>query len=71
MPQNLNLKPITLPMQLKFGEEPQTIFHNNLKALKVELVDYPSRADALKVAWHYVKATWADQPEETDSFGKE
>jgi len=69
MPQNLELRPITLPMQLKFGEEPQTEFHNNLKALKVELVDYPTRQDALKVAWHYVKATWADQPEETDAFG--
>lgn len=69
MPQNLELRPITLPMQLKFGEEPQTTFHNNLKALKVELVDSPTRAEALKVAWHYVKATWADDPKETDSFG--
>lgn len=70
MPQNLNIEPITLPMQLKFGEEPKTTFHNNLKALKVELVDYPVRAEALSVAWHYVKATWADRPEETNSFGK-
>ena len=70
MPINNNLTPITLPMQLKFGEEPKTMFHNNLEAIKVELVDYPVRSEALSTAWHYVKATWADRPEETDSFGK-
>ena len=39
MPQNENLKPISLPMELKFNQEPRTIFYNNLRALKVELVD--------------------------------
>jgi len=66
MPQNKNLKPIELPMVLKFGQEPKTEFHNNLRHLKVELVDAPSRSSALNVAWQYVKATWADNPDDTN-----
>ena len=66
MPQNNNLKPVSLPMVLKFGQEPKTEFHNNLEHLKVELVDAPTRSQALNVAWQYVKATWADNPDETN-----
>ena len=39
MPQNSNLTPVNLPMELKFGQEPKTDFFNNLAHLKVEL-DY-------------------------------
>ena len=60
MPQNKRLNPISLPMELKFGQEPQTEFYNNLSHIKVELVDAPTRSQALNVAWQYVKATWAD-----------
>ena len=63
MPQNTNLEPVTLPMVLKFGQAPQTEFFNNIDALKVELVDAPTRQSAWNVAWHYVKATWADRPD--------
>jgi thymidylate synthase (FAD) len=66
MPQNKNLKPIELPMVLKFGQEPKTDFYNNLEHLKVELVDAPSHSQALNVAWQYVKATWADNPDDTN-----
>ena len=66
MPQNNDLKPIELPMDLKFGKEPTTEFFNNLSALKVELIDHPTRDQALNVAWQYVKATWADNPDETN-----
>ena len=66
MPLNNNLTPITLPMDLKFGEKPSTDFFNNLIALKVELVDAPTAEQARDVAWHYVKATWADDPSEID-----
>ena len=66
MPQNTTLPPITLPMDLKFDQEPETEFFNNLEALKIELVDYPTRSQALNVAWQYVKATWADDPDETN-----
>jgi len=69
MPQNSNLEPITLPMDLKFNKSPQTIFENNLNALKVELVDAPTVQQARDVAWHYVKATWADDPGEVNPNG--
>lgn len=63
MPINRDLKPIELPMVLKFGQKPTTQFHNHLDAFKVELVDHPTRQQAWNVAWHYVKATWADRPD--------
>ena len=66
MPINESLKPVILPMKLKFGKNQSTIFMNNLAALKVELVDYPTHDQALNVAWQYVKATWADQPDDTN-----
>jgi len=66
MPQNTKLNPVNLPMALKFGQEPSTNFHNNLSHLKVELVDSPTHAQSLNVAWQYVKATWADHHDETN-----
>ena len=66
MPINNDLQPIELPMELKFGRPTSTTFENNLKALKVELVDGPTTDQARNVAWHYVKATWADLPNEID-----
>ena len=39
MPQNSSLTPVILPMDLKFNEEPTTMWMNNLEALNVELVD--------------------------------
>ena len=66
MPINRDLEPVELPMRLKFDEKPKTVFHNNLKALKVELVDAPTADQARNMAWHYVKATWADHPGEVE-----
>ena len=66
MPKNKNLNPVSLPMELKFGQEPRTEFYNNLQHLKVELIDAPTRSQALNVAWQYVKATWADHHDETN-----
>tara|TARA_R110001583_G_scaffold31043_2_gene106520 strand:+ start:2355 stop:3302 length:948 start_codon:yes stop_codon:yes gene_type:complete len=53
-------------MDLKFNQEPKTDFYNNIDALKVELIDSPTRSQALNVAWQYVKATWADHPDDTN-----
>lgn len=69
MPQNNDLEPIELPMKLKFDREPRTKFHNNLSALSVELIDHPTRSQALNVAWQYVKATWADHHGDTNPAG--
>ena len=66
MPINQDLQPIELPMDLKFGQRPNTRFQNNLEALKVELVDAPTTDQARNVAWHYVKATWADHADHTN-----
>ena len=68
MPINKDLTPVTLPMDLKFDQAPVTRFINNLDALKVELVDAPTAQQARDVAWHYVKATWADTPEEINPY---
>jgi thymidylate synthase (FAD) len=65
MPQNKNLKPVILPMDLKFGQQCNTQWKNNLKALRVELIDSPVRSQALNIAWQYVKATWADHYNDT------
>jgi len=69
MPLNRDLEPITLPMELKFGKKSTTNFYNNIEALNVELIDAPTVDGARNVAWHYVKATWADQPEDVSSIG--
>ena len=66
MPINKNLTPVKLPMELKFDQEPKTEFYNNLRHLKVELIDSPTRSQSLNVAWQYVKATWADHHDETN-----
>ena len=69
MPINNTLKPVTLPMDLKFGQAPVTNYINNLESLNVEVIDAPTREQAQKIAWHMTKATWADSPSET-SFDK-
>ena len=65
MPINNNLAPVTLPMDLKFGQEPVTNYINNLESLNIEVIDAPTREQAQKIAWHMTKATWADSPSET------
>jgi len=63
MPVNPKLQPVTLPMKLKFGQKPTTEFRNNIDAIGVELIDHPTRQQACDLAWHFVKATWADKPD--------
>lgn len=65
MPINNDLTPVTLPMDLKFNQAPQTTFINNLESLNIELIDGATREQAQKIAWHMTKATWADSPSET------
>lgn len=66
MPQNKDLQKVDLPMVLKFGQKPGGKFLNNLDALDIQLIDAPTAEEARKIAWHYVKATWADKPHEID-----
>ena len=65
MPINNKLRPVSLPMDLKFGEDPVTNYINNLESLNVEVIDAPTRDQAQRIAWNMTKATWADSPSET------
>mgnify|MGYP001210953735 CR=1 FL=1 len=65
MPINNNLKPVSLPMDLKFNQDQKTNFINNLESLKIEVIDAPTREQAQNIAWNMTKATWADMPSET------
>lgn len=66
MPINNSLKPVNLPMELKFGQTPITNYINNLESLNIEVIDAPTREQAQKIAWHMTKATWADAPSATN-----
>lgn len=66
MPQNKKLDPVSLPMPMRFDEEPTTEFLNDLDSLRIELVDHPTPQQMREVAWRYVKATWADAPDLTN-----
>jgi thymidylate synthase (FAD) len=68
MPENKNLKPVDLPMKLKWGEKHKTEITQSLNALKVSLVKEATstRSDALGICWRYAKATWAESGSETD-----
>ena len=69
MPQDKNLEPVKLPMALRFDEDPTTQFLNDLDAVDIELVDHPTPQQMRDVAWRFVKATWADQPDYTNPSG--
>jgi thymidylate synthase (FAD) len=60
MPKNNNLEPAKLPMNQKFGLKPSTAFVNNLDAINVELLSYPSITQLRNYIPGFVKATWAE-----------
>ncbi len=62
MPINDSLPPVKLPMTMRFGEKPTTEFKNNLRSLRIELVDAPDPATIRKAVYCFVRSTWADQP---------
>lgn len=59
---NNNLTPCTLPMPLRFGEKPTTKFLNNLDALDVKLIEFPSETQLLDMLIPTTNATWNDDP---------
>lgn len=61
MPKNNNLQPTMLPMELRFGEKPTTIFKNNLSSLKVELMSAPTMDELRSYLPQFVTATWQEQ----------
>lgn len=67
MPQNKDLKPVKLPLDLKFNKTVRTRIQNNIDALKVELIDYPDPERVKRAAWSMTKSTWADNPDDTNT----
>ena len=65
MPKNNDLKPVKLPMAIRFGEEPTTKFFNNLDAISVCLIESPTMQQLRSYLPSFINATWAESP--TDS----
>lgn len=61
MPKNNNLTPTTLPMELRFNEEPKTIFKNNLSSIKVELMSAPTMDELRSYLPQFITATWQER----------
>lgn len=62
MPKNNNLKPVTLPMKLRFGEKPTTVYKNNLESICVKIIDAPSMEQLINYIPYFTEATWAEKP---------
>ena len=62
MPKNNNLQPASLPMPLRFGEKPTTEFINNLDAIEVVLLNYPTVDQLISAIIPFTNATWNDDP---------
>jgi len=62
MPKNKNLEPVTFPMKLRFDEEPQTEFKNDLESINITLLDHPDPIRARKMVYQFINATWEDEP---------
>lgn len=58
MPKNMNKKPSELPMELMFGEKPETRFVNNLDSINVKLISSPQLHELTKYLPEFIRATW-------------
>lgn len=65
MPKNNNLTPTTLPMNLRFNEEPTTNFKNNLLSIKVELMNAPTMDELRSYLPQFITATWQEYGDKT------
>lgn len=62
MPKNNKLPRKDFPMNIKFGEDPNTGFKNNLKNITVELTIFPKYEDIVDGCIGFSNATWLDKP---------
>lgn len=62
MPKNNELTPAILPMPLRFNEKPTTEFINNLDAMEVTLLNYPTVDQLIEEIIPFTNATWNDDP---------
>ncbi|MCX7924111.1 MAG: FAD-dependent thymidylate synthase [Clostridia bacterium] len=68
MPKNNNLKPVKLPMKIRFNEKPTTKFVNNLDAIDVELIKAPTMNELRNYLVPFLEATWAEHPMDACSY---
>lgn len=61
MPKNNALEPTSLPMALRFNEEPTTNFKNNLLSINVELMSAPTMDELRSYLPQFITATWQEQ----------
>ena len=71
MPRNNNLKPVTFPMEVCFGQKPETEFKNNLDAIKVKILHAPKWEDVRRYLVDFTEATWSPQPGVFDNLSDE
>jgi thymidylate synthase (FAD) len=69
MPKNNDLKPVKLPMKIRFNEAPQTLFKNNLDSIDIKLINAPSWEELRNYLTPFLEATWAEQPMESMELG--
>ena len=62
MQKNNELTPATLPIHLRFNEKPTTEFINNLDAMEVTLLNYPTVDQLIEEIIPFTNATWNDDP---------
>ena len=60
MPSNKKLKPVKLPMKIRFGEKPKTEFVNNLCSINVKLLSAPTITQLKSYIPDFVLATWEE-----------
>ena len=68
MPKNNQLPECGFPMKIRFGEKPTTEYKNNLKSIKVTLLDGPDLASILMYLPRFLEATWNDTPYDVDNL---
>lgn len=62
MPINEKLPNKKFPMKFKYGEKPQTRFLEHLNAIKVKLMDAPTRKQVEQYLPEFALCTWEDKP---------
>lgn len=62
MPVNNNLKPMNPPIAFSFDEKPETVYKNDLDAIKVSLVGAPTLLQIAGFLPDFVLATFAKEP---------
>jgi thymidylate synthase ThyX len=67
MPINYKLEPKKHAFRLLFGQDPLTVFKDYRKNIRVELLEPEPREKMMRRLYQFVKATWADSPEQNEN----